>query len=324
MKQLFVLALLGLAQAPAHAQTHAGHGEAPSESRAGPEARPPVGAPDRHAGHGAPAAADPHAGHGGDAAADTGTAAAQPVGSAPPPPAIEDSAADRYFGREAMQRARDILDEEHGGTPISKVFFNIAEYQSGPSGGGYRWDGEAWYGGDINRVVLKSEGEGSGGEGVEAAETQLLYSRALTRYMDLQLGVRHDFAPGPERTYLTLGFETPLPFWFDVEGAVFLSDKGDLIARLEGFYDFRITQRLILQPQAELRFSAQEIPEMDVGSGLTHVELGLRLRYEIRREFAPYVGVAFERAIGETRRLLREAGEKPHSTTFVAGIRFWF
>lgn len=252
------------------------------------------------------------------------TGAQQPVGSVSPPPVILDNAADQYFGNDAMRRARDTLDGEHGGTPVSKIFFNIAEYQSAPSGGGYRWDGEAWYGGDINRVVLKSEGEGSGGEGIEAAETQLLYSRAVTRYMDLQLGVRHDFAPGPERTYATVGFETLLPFWFEVEGAIFLSDKGDLIARVEGFYDFKITQRVILQPQAELRFSAQEIPELNVGSGLTHLELGLRLRYEIRREFAPYVGVAFERAIGETGRLLRAAGEPAHSTTFVAGIRFWF
>ncbi|MGE0665766.1 MAG: copper resistance protein B [Sphingomonadales bacterium] len=301
---------------------HAGHGAAPIPPSQGSTARsgaPPIS----HEGHNAVPAANPHAGHG-PSGTEMGAGAQQPVGSIPPPPVILDNAADKYFGVGAMQRARDILGSEHGGTRISKVFFNIAEYQSAPSGGGYRWDGEAWFGGDINRVVLKSEGEGSGGDGLEAAEAQVLYSRAVTRYMDLQVGVRHDFAPGPERTYATVGFETLLPFWLEVEGALFLSDKGDLIARVEGFYDFKVTQRLILQPQAELRFSAQDIPELNVGSGLTHMELGLRLRYEIRREFAPYVGVAFERAIGETSKLLRAAGEPAHSTTFVAGIRFWF
>jgi copper resistance protein B len=156
------------------------------------------------------------------------------------------------------------------------------------------------------------------------AELQGLYSRAVARYTDLQVGVRHDFEPKAERTYATVGFESQFPYWFDVEAAAFLSDRGDLIARLEGTYDLRLTQRVVLQPQAEVKLSAQRVPDLNLGSGLTHAELGLRLRYEIRREFAPYIGVAYERAFGTTADYLRAAGEDVRSTTFVIGLRAWF
>lgn len=322
--------------APAGEDPHAGHQTAPAPGHSDPHAghtmTPTPAAPattDPHAGHAMPAApapADPHAGHmmpqapGGAAP----SAAQLPVGSDPAPPVIRDNAADRVFGTAEMVRARDILANEHGGARISKVMLNIAEYQSEPDGGGYRWDGEAWYGGDINRLVLKSEGEGSGAEGLELAEVQALYSRAIARYTDLQVGVRQDLEPRPRRTYATVGFETLFPYWFEVEGAAFVSDRGDLSARLEGTYDLRLTQRLILQPQAEVRFSAQETPELHIGSGLTHAELGLRLRYEIRREFAPYVGVSWERAFGRTADFARDEGEDVESTTFVVGLRAWF
>ena len=267
--------------------------------------------------------ADPHAGHA-TVAAGGQTAADLPVGDAPPPTTVKDHVADRYFGTAAMQRARAILDDEHGATRIAKVMANIAEYQSRPPGGGYRWDVEGWYGGDVNRIVVKTEGEGSGDEGVEGAEVQALYSRAAARYTDIQFGLRHDFEPGKSRTYATVGFEAVFPYWFDVEAAAFLSTKGELIGRIEGFYDLRFTQRLILQPQAELRLAAQDIPDLAIGSGITHAELGLRLRYEIRREFAPYIGVAYERAFGRTADLLRAANEDVKSTTFVVGLRAWF
>ncbi|MGA0608000.1 copper resistance protein B [Phenylobacterium sp. VNQ135] len=313
-------------QSPAVADSHAGHGASQEASDPHAGHQSPVVA-DPHAGHGASpsaAAADPHAGHARAPASSAGTAADLPVGNAIPPPTIIDHAADGVFGARSMQRARTILEGEHGTTRIAKVMLNIAEYQSQPPGGGYRWDAEAWYGGDLNRFVFKTEGEGSGGEGVEAAEVQALYSRAVGRYTDVQVGVRHDPKPGPSRTYATVGFESLFPYWFELEGAAFLSDKGDLIGRLEGTYDLRLTQRLILQPQAELRVSAQDIPEQDVASGITHAEVGLRLRYEIRREFAPYVGVAWERALGQTADFIRAAGEDVESTTFVAGIRAWF
>ena len=121
-----------------------------------------------------------------------------------------------------------------------------------------------------------------------------------------------------------LGFEGLAPYWFEVEGAVFVSDRGDVRGRLEGYYDHRITQRLILQPRAELKFAAQDVPENRIGSGLSNAELGLRLRYEIRREFAPYVGVSWDRRFGDTARYARADGDRATSKSIVAGVRVWF
>ena len=257
------------------------------------------------------------------APAATGTGADLPVGDTPPPPVATDHLADRVYGAAPMARGRDILKSEHGGARMSQVMLNTAEARLG-SGGGYEWDGEAWYGGDLNRLVLKSEGEGAWNHGVEDAEVQVLYSRAVGPYTDLQVGLRHDFEPGPQRTYATLGFESLFPYWFEAEGALFLSDKGELLARFEGGYDFRLTQRLVVQPRAELNFAAEDIPSRGVGSGLSDAEVGLRLRYEIKREFAPYVGVVWSRKVGDTARYARAEGEDVEDTRVVVGLRAWF
>ena len=206
----------------------------------------------------------------------------------------------------------------------SKIMFNLAEYQVRDGRDGYRWEGEGWFGGDIDRVVVKTEGEGAFGEGVETAEAQLLYSRALDPYWNLQAGMRHDFEPGPSRTYAIIGIEGLAPYWIELEAALFLSDKGDLLGRIGGYYDQRLTQRLILQPRVELNLSAQDIPEQGLGSGLNDAEFGLRLRYEAAREFAPYFGISHERKIGDTARFARAAGGDVRSTGLVLGIRAWF
>jgi copper resistance protein B len=248
-----------------------------------------------------------------------------PAGDAPAPPPPMDHYADRFFSKAEMDRARHIMmTDEGGGRTYYQVMFNLAEYQARKGRDGYRWDGEAWFGGDINRLTLKTEGEGAFREGVESAEIQALYSRAIGPYFNLQAGIRHDFQPGPARTYATVGFEGLAPYWFEVEGALFLSDKGDLLGRLEGYYDQRITQRLILQPRVEFNLAAKDVPENRVGSGLSNAELGLRLRYEIAREFAPYIGVSYDRKLGHTARFARLAGEDVSSTSFVMGVRFWF
>jgi copper resistance protein B len=270
--------------------------------------------------------ADPHAGH------DMSAMGAMPgmnepeqkVGQEPPPPAPTDFAADHVFDPAAMAASRTQLRREHGGSQVGMVLLNLAEYQARKGGDVYRWDGEAWYGGDINRLTLKSEGEGQFRDGVEGAEIQALYSRALDPYWNLQAGVRYDFRPDPSRTYAAVGVEGLAPGFFEAEGALFLSDKGDLLGRLEGYYDQRVTQRLILQPRAELNFAAQDIPENRIGSGLSNAELGLRLRYEIVREFAPYVGLSYDRKIGDTARFARVAGEDVSDTSFVVGVRIWF
>ncbi|MEY4472008.1 MAG: hypothetical protein RL671_312 [Pseudomonadota bacterium] len=255
---------------------------------------------------------------------DSATGTDQPAGSESPPPPPRDRYADRQFPPAEMARAHDAMMKDSGGQSFGAVILNIAEYQAHRGRDGYRWDGEAFYGGDINRLWIKSEGEGELRRGLDSGEVQVLYSRAVDPYFNLQAGVRQDIGPTPRRTYATIGFEGLAPGMFEVEGGLFLSNKGDLLGRLEGYYDQRITQRLILQPRVELNFAAQDIPENAIGSGLSNVELGARLRYEFTRQFAPYIGVSYYRKLGDTARFARIAGEDVHATSFVAGVRFWF
>lgn len=216
-------------------------------------------------------------------------------------------------------RSRRAMMRESGGRQFGAVLFNLAEYQDRD---GYRWDGEGWFGGDVNRLTVKTEGEGKFRGGTDSAELQALYSRAIGPYFDLQAGIRHDFKPTPTRTYATIGFEGLAPYMFEVEGAVFVSPQGDVLARIEGYYDQRVTQRLILQPRIEFNLSAQDMPVRRLGSGLTDAELGLRLRYEIARRFAPYIGVSYRAKTGRTATFARMDGTVPTSTDFVVGARF--
>jgi len=277
--------------------------------------------------------ADPHAGHDMAAMPMPGMNTDQAMSSmadmgdipnTPPPPAPTDHAADNVFDPTGMAKARAQLRKEHGGGITSLVMANFAEWAPRSGKDSYRWEGEAWFGGDINRLTLKSEGEGLSGDGLNRAELQALYSRSVGPYFNLQAGVRHDFEPRPSRTYATIGFEGLAPYWFEVSGAAFLSNKGDLSARLEGYYDQRLTQRLIIQPRAELNLAASNDRATGVGSGLSDVELGLRLRYEIRREFAPYVGVTYDRKFGKTADYARTGGEDVEDARVVLGLRAWF
>ena len=308
--------------------------------------RKPAAAADPHSGHTMAAApetpaADSHAGHTMAPGAPSMDHAAMPemvmpdatgserllseiaVPKTPPPAAPAGHAADLYFPPEAMLAARTQLRQEHGAMPVSKVMASLAEYQARKGADGYRWEGEAWFGGDINRFVLKTEGEGTSGEGVGSAELQALYSRAVGVYTDVQVGVRQDFEPRG-RTYATVGFETLLPYWFEVEGAAFVSSKGELLGRVEGSYDLRLTNRLILQPRAELNFAAQDTRATGTGSGLSNAEVGLRLRYEIRREFAPYIGVSWDRKVGRTADYARALGDGVEDKSIVVGVRSFF
>jgi copper resistance protein B len=299
-------------------------------------ASPPV--VDPHAGHKMPAAPDPHAGHDMSPVPDAAVPPGDPhaghnmvtpsngeiIGTAPAPVPPTDHAADAVWGAAAVAPSRAALRREHGGFTGSMILFNIAEYQARKGGDGYRWEGEAWFGGDINRFVFKTEGEGDVRGSLEKVEVQALYSRAIDPWWNLQAGIRYDIQPEPQRAYATLGFEGLAPYWFKAAGALFLSNKGELLGRIEGFYDQRITQRLIVQPRAEIDASAQSIPEIGVGAGLTDIEIGLRLRYEIAREFAPYIGVEWSAKLGKTAQFARDAGEPASGVNYVAGIRFWF
>lgn len=252
------------------------------------------------------------------------TGTALPAGNAAPPAPPTDHYADRFFPAGDIAQAHHAMMRENGGQTFSQIMFNLAEVQVRNGKDGYRWDGEGWFGGDLNRLVIKTEGEGVFREGVEAAEVQALYSHAFDPYFNLQVGVRHDFRPTPNRTYASVGFEGLAPYWFEVGGALFLSDKGDVLGRLEGYYDQRITQRLILQPRIELNLAAQDVPESRIGAGLSNAELGLRLRYEFSRQFAPYLGVSYDAKTGQTADYARADGKKATSASLVAGVHFWF
>jgi len=245
------------------------------------------------------------------------------VGSDAPPDAPTEFAADRFFLPGDMNRARGILRDEHGGSLTYKIMSNLLEYQSRNGEDGYRWDGQAWFGGDINRVVVKTEGQGSGNK-IDDAEVQVLYSRAWDHVTDLQIGIRQDIEPNPSRTYLALGFQTLLPSWFEAEGSVFIGARGQVLGRLGGNYDFHLTQRFVLQPRAEINFAAKDDSSIGLGSGLSDAEIGLRLRYEIQREFAPYIGLSWERKFGDTAEYARVGGERAETTSFVVGLRAWY
>ena len=311
------------AQHQGHDMTgHEGHGM-PAPAETAPAAPADPDCPPEHAamGHCTPKpTAPPPQDHGGHRSSD----AVPPADNSPSPPAVDATYADRIWGAEAMAASRALLAHEHGGGRFSQIMVNIAELQARKGRNGYRWDGEAWFGGDLDRLVLKSEGEAAFWQSPEDAEIQALYSRAVGPYFNVQAGVRQDLGFGPKRTHAALGFEGLAPYWFEVEGLLYLSNKGDLTASFEAYYDQRITQRLIVQPRAELNFSAQDIPESRLGTGLTDIELGLRLRYEIVREFAPYVGVSWDRRFGDSAAFARAAGDRRSSTNLVIGIRTWF
>ena len=304
MKRLVpILLAAGAAQALAQDDPHAGH------HMPGMEMPPPPPAQDPHAGHRMPAQGTP-----------AGTD--QSPGNAEPPPVVHDSPADRHWGAAAMAAAANA--EMHPPKPsYSKVTFDIAELRARRGHNGYAWEGEAWLG-DIDRAVLKSRGEGTFGEGFDHGEAELLYSKALDPWWNLQGGLRQDFGPGPQPTWLAAGIEGRAPYQFDVQAGGYLSDKGQATFRFEGSYDQRITQRLILQPKVEFDLSAQDMPAQRLGPGLTSAEAGLRLRYEIRREFAPYVGVNWSWKTGRTAAYARADGHEPAERSVVAGLRFWF
>ena len=228
-----------------------------------------------------------------------------------------------------MAAANRAMRDEHGGMRFSQILFNLAEVQVRDGRDGYRWDGEGWFGGDIHRLVVKSEGEGDFGRNIKSAEVQALYAKAIDPYWNLQAGVRQDLGSGAERTYAVVGVEGLAPYWFDVEGSVFLSNTGDVLARAEAWYDQRITQRLVLQPRVELNLAAQDVPANRIGAGLSSTELGLRLRYEVAREFAPYVGLSYMHANTATARYSRARRERSVDAdtgglAVAVGIRGWF
>lgn len=322
MKRWIVVPALVFAS-PALAQSHSGHGshdqEQVEDSKAKSEPVHDHSSMDHASGPATDAPIDHSAmNHGQSAGPEIPVLGPPPeAGSGPP------SAADAIWGTEAMRTSRKRLAYENGGMPFFWFQIDRAEYQLRDGKDGFLWDIQGYYGGDLDRFWFKSEGEGDFDEGVEDAEIQALWSHAITPFFDLQAGLRQDLT-GAERTHGVLGIQGMAPYFFEVDAAAFISNKGDLTARIEGEIDQRLTQSLIIQPRVEAEFSAQNIPELGTGAGLSKIEAGLRLRYAFKPEFAPYIGVEIEQAVGQTADYKRLDGEDPTDVRMVFGIRAWF
>lgn len=252
------------------------------------------------------------------------TAPASVVGNAAAPPPPMDHYADRDFPAAAMEQAGRQMMRQEGGRLFHQLLFNLAEYQVHDGRDGYRWDGEAWLGGDVDRLELRTEGAGTLRGEVEEAEVQALYSRAIGPTFNAQAGVRQDLGSRSARTYATAGVEGLAPYMIQAEARLFLSTRGAMLGRLEAWYDQRLTQRIVLQPRVELNLSAQDSPDRRIGVGLYDADLGLRLRYDVARQFAPYVGIAYQAATGRTADYARADGHRPTTTSLVGGARVWF
>lgn len=299
---------------PARAQHH--------DHAASPAVTPQV---DPHAGHAAPATTqhdhapaertaqhDTHAHH---ATASAPSAVEAPREPIPPLTDADRAAAFPVLHPHAMA---------HGASTQFYVLFDRLETWDADPGSGQAWEANAWIGGDVNRLWLRSEGERAHGH-TESADLEALYGRAISPWWDAVAGVKHTFVPDAgSRTQLAFGVQGLAPYKFEISATGYLDDNGRLSATAEAEYELLLTNQLILQPHVEAHWASREDGELNEGAGLVSAEASLRLRYEFTRRFAPYVGVSHERLFGDTADAHAFAGESRRDTRFVAGLRFWF
>lgn len=262
-----------------------------------------------HSGHGTKASDSDHSGH----TSPAGTADARPTSNVRDPHAysggyefsqfpMRHDTSDHYIGMLLVDRLEAVHTDDN----------TAAAY-----------DLQASYGGPFNRAVLKAEGEADDGE-IEEASTELLWSHAVAPLWNGQIGLRHDSDDGPDRSWLGVGIQGLAPYWFEVDVTAYLGEQGRGALNLEADYDLLFTQRWILQPRFEANLYTKDDPERGVGAGISDATLGVRLRYEIWREFAPYIGVEWGGRFGDTADYARTAELDTGETRGVAGVRFWF
>jgi copper resistance protein B len=203
------------------------------------------------------------------------------------------------------------------------VLFDQLEWQRGDGIAAGFWDTQGWIGHDVNRFWFRTEGEAEG-RGVADAYADALFGRAIRPFWDVVAGVRQDFEPGPGRTWAAVGIQGLAPYWFEVEATAYVGESWRTLFRVETQYELLLTNRLILQPRVELDVYGKGDPERGIGAGLSSGEAGLRLRYEFRREFGPYVGVTWNRKFFGTAGFARAAGENAGRARFAMGVRVWF
>ena len=241
-----------------------------------------------------------------------------PMQGGSPPPDARDPDAYAEGTSFAHLPGNEMNDEMRFG----RILLDKFEYAKGDGEHGQNLDAEAWYGNDYNKAWFKAEGERRGGH-LQSLRTEALWDRTFATFWSTQLGVRHDSGGGDSRNWLAFGVRGLAPYWFDTEATAYWSG-GRLAARFNVRYELLFTQQLILEPEVEANLYSRSDPARGVGSGLSDLELGLRLRYEIRRQFAPYVGVTWARNFGDTADYARARGERNKSTQIVAGVRIWF
>lgn len=213
----------------------------------------------------------------------------------------------------------------------NRVFLraDVLEYRPGGDDSDFRWDVQGWYGGDFNRLWFKTEGErNTAFKADHDIDIQLLYGRFIGKYYDFQIGVRGETqtfkGKDMARAHAVIGFQGLVPYRYEVESSLFISQQGDVSMRFQTSRDFLLTQRLILQGRFEAHAAVQKVEKFTTGQGLNNIELGLRLRYEIRREIAPYIGISYDHSFFRTADFVREEGGDSSQVRFVAGVQLWF
>lgn len=279
------------------AQSHEPHGHEASQQKPQPPPPPKQGHPTHNPGDPAP----------------------YPPGQPPPtglPPVTDE---DRKAAFPELHGQHTVHDD----AVFSYVLFDQLEWQAGDGVTGLSWDNKGWIGRDVNRFWFRTEGEAGDGD-LSEAEAHALYGRAIARWWDLVVGVRQDVRPGPARTWAAVGIQGLAPYWFEVEATAYVGESGRTHLRLESEYELLLTNRLVLQPLVEVDIYGKSDPERGLGAGLSSMNAGLRLRYEIRREFAPYVGVTWNRRFFDTADLAKAEGEGIGGARLALGVRVWF
>jgi copper resistance protein B len=206
---------------------------------------------------------------------------------------------------------------------IYKVMIDKLETRSTDGPDPLVLEADVWVGYDLHKFWLKTDVERVDGE-TEEAEVQLIYSRAITPFWDFQAGWRRNIKPEPDRDYLALGFRGLAPYLFELDAALFIGESGQLSVRLDTEYEYLFTQKLVLSPELSINLYSKDDEEVGIGSGLSDMELGLRLHYQVHRQFAPYIGVNWSKQFGQTADFTEAEGGDASDTQVVAGIRAWF
>lgn len=264
---------------------------------------------DEHAGHDVSSTKHGSMQHAEEQSAPPGDHVAPPPPEHPMPPMDE----------QQMIEAMDMDDK----AKHAMLRFDRLEYADTAGGAAAAWSAQAWIGGEFDKLRLRSEGERARGETAHA-DVEALWSHAIAAYWDAGLGVRHDIGDGPSRNWAAFGVQGLAPWWFEVDATAYVGGSGRSALRVEVDYDLSLTQRWILQPRVEMNAYGKDDAAARIGSGLSDATLGVRLRYEIRREIAPYVGIEWTRRFGGTADFARASGDDPNDARFVAGLRIWY